>query len=262
VALFSCKKKEEPAPTVEGLLTGKAWQLTSSSHSNGALQGIEKYQEDDYLVFYPNGTCAFITGEDQTPDSTSTMANPEVKIPKKQTDKASTWVLSDDNKILLTPLLGLGNSQIVITNDKLVLTQARSRGGSSSSYNDSEISIQTLKPKEGGVPVVHTVGLEGHYRYESYGERHSYDFQASFASAEPATEWGFCWGDKKSPAIDGEHLAEDLGTSKLKGLAKFEFKKGAKKIKITRGKSYYLRAYAKNSKGVFYSASSEIWWPN
>src|SRR6218665_3085872 len=67
VALFSCKKKEEPAPTVEGLLTGKAWQLTSSSRSNVALQGIEKYQEDDYLVYYSNGACAFITGEDQTP---------------------------------------------------------------------------------------------------------------------------------------------------------------------------------------------------
>src|SRR6218665_3170275 len=168
VALFSCKKKEEPAPTVEGLLTGKAWQLTSSSHSNGALQGIEKYQEDDYLVFYSNGTCAFITGEDQTPDSTSTMANPEVKIPEKQTDKASTWLLSDDNKIFTTLFRGIRNSQIVITNYKLVLAQARSRGGLSSSYNDSEISIQTLKPKEGGVPVVHTVGLEGRYRYESY----------------------------------------------------------------------------------------------
>src|SRR6218665_2489847 len=59
---FSCKKNDPTPNSVDGLLTYRAWQISSWS-SSGSPDNIEEYEKDDYWIYYANGTCASITGE-------------------------------------------------------------------------------------------------------------------------------------------------------------------------------------------------------
>src|SRR6218665_1527146 len=167
VAFFSCKKKDDPAPTsVDGLLTYKAWQLTSIFYDGD--QTLEKYQEDDYFVFYSNGTCVFITGESQERDSSLTKKVPPKKIPNKQINGVSTWALSGDHKTLITGLLG-GSSQITITKDKLVLTKITGPVAN----NSASYQVLTCKPKEGEI-AGGAVVLDGRFTYNSNNSKFIY----------------------------------------------------------------------------------------
>jgi len=265
-AFSSCKKKDEPAPppSVDELLTSKAWQITSKYDRIG--HDLKTHEENDYWVFYPNGGCAIITGEDAIAgDSVNTKTQPAKKIPRKQTNTASTWTLSEDRKTLITPLVG-GNSQITtITKDKLVLTRIIDDNPSITGNPSSSATYQiwTFKLKEGEV-AEGAFSLNGDYSAIGNNRKlASQNFNARFSSSTPVTELGFCWAEgNESPTIDspGNYLAEiNLGSTEL---ARCELKKGVDKIKIERGKTYYLRAYAKNSKGTFYSHSAEIWGGN
>src|SRR6218665_4087728 len=157
VAFVSCKKKGDPTPSsVDGLLTYKAWQMTSES--SGGDQTLKKYEEDDYWVFYSNGTCAVITGETvQGTDTIPTKKDPAKYRPSKQINAVSTWALSGDHQTLITPLVG-GSSQISITRDKLVLTRITG----AATNNSATYQVWTFKPKEGEV-VVGAVALDGDY---------------------------------------------------------------------------------------------------
>src|SRR6218665_1422600 len=273
-ALSSCKKKDDPAPvaesapaiptSVDGLLTYKAWQITS--RYNRADHDLKVYEENDYWVFYPNGGCAIITGEDvMVGDVVDTKTPPIRKIPKKQTNTASTWTLSGDSKTLITSLVDGGNSEITITKDKLVLTRITDPNPNTAGNTPSSSAtyqIWTFKPKEGEV-AGGAFSLNGRYYDIENTKLTGQNFNARFSSSTPVTELGFCWAEgNESPTIDNpdNYLAEDnLGSTEL---ARCELKKGVDKLKIEKGKTYYLRAYAKNSKGTFYSHSAEIWGGN
>jgi len=260
------ERRSCPPASVDELLTSKAWQITSKYDRSD--HNLRISEENDYWVFYPNGGCAIITGEDVVAgDSVDTKTPPIRKIPKKQTNTASTWALSGDSKTLITSLVDGGNSEITITKDKLVLTRITDPNPNTAGNTPSRSAtykILTFKPKEGEV-AGGAFSLNG--GYNANGIRNSklidQNFNARFSSSVPVTELGFCWAEgNESPTIDNpdNYLAEaNLGSTEL---ARCDFKKGVNKIKIEKGKTYYLRAYAKSSKGTFYSHSAEIWGGN
>src|SRR6218665_2859957 len=131
-AFFSCKKNDPTPNSVDGLLTYRGWQILSFS-SEGVPLGLEKYNEDDYFVFYANGTYAFVTGEDEMPLRKNSLSG---AVPEKQSNSfSSTWALSGDHTILtlMEPhrsgrrtdgsLKEVVHYKIGIAKDKLVLTE-------------------------------------------------------------------------------------------------------------------------------------------
>src|SRR6218665_2953978 len=234
---FSCKKNDPTPNSVDGLLTYKAWQISSSS-SGGSPDNYEEYEKDDYWVYYANGTCAFITGEDEIPLTKSSLPN---AVPTKQTNIVGTWALSGDHTILTR---NRTHYKIGVAKDKLVLTGIDA--------NDKPTSVEIFKPKEGDA-VGGAVSVSASSTLGSFGS-----VNARFASSEPATEWGFCWGDVKDPTIEkNSKTTEEIRTGSLKGLVRFELTSDnqTSKINVPPRVTYYLRAYAKNSKGTFYSNS-------
>ncbi|PGH37565.1 MAG: hypothetical protein CRN43_20425 [Candidatus Nephrothrix sp. EaCA] len=253
-AFFSCKKNDPTPNSVDGLLTYRGWQILSAS-AEGIPHSLEPYYENDYFVFYANGTYAIITGEDEIPLGKYSLSG---AVPEKQSNYAATWALSGDHTILT--LIDPNRSgtrtdgtrkeivhyKIGIAKDKLVLTEIEGK--------NTPVSVWTFKPKE-GEPAGGAVSLKDDSdKSGSFGS-----VNARFASSEPATEWGFCWGDVKDPAIErNSKTTEDLGTGSLKGLVGFVLtpnSDGTEKIKVPSKATYYLRAYAKNSRGTFYSTS-------
>src|SRR6218665_3201425 len=242
---FSCKKNDPTPNSVDGLLTYRAWQISSES-SSGSPRNIQGYEADDYTVYYANGTYAVITGKDEIPLPKNSPSNAK---PEKQHNSAGTWALSGDHTIL-TRNSGRGDGthyKIGVAKDKLVLTRI--------DVNDKPLSVIIYKPKEGDA-------AGGAVSLNDYSDqRGSFGFvNARFASSEPATEWGFCWGEVKDPTIErNSKTTEEIGTGSLKGLVSFELTPNSasdrtSKIRVPSNATYYLRAYAKNSKGTFYTS--------
>ena len=77
----------------------------------------------------------------------------------------------------------------------------------------------------------------------------SVDFSFTLTASPDATEYGICYSDtKKSPTVDDSKVSGTLTNGEVKGTISG----------LEQNKTYYVRAYAKNTLGTTYSEAKEF----